>query len=444
MSKTENSEVLLSVDAPSITIEFGENIQFRDGEVFIEESKLAELKDYNSWIQVLDENGNAIYGRYQPEEAPAHYTPGKLIFYHKYTGAIDGYTIFVGIADRGEREFSYVMGFPEQNVAKASYLFSPDTFLSDLNKLFFGMLLVILVFALLIGYFSSSKLVSPILKVINAIQNLAKGYYLNRYADKGIFRDVHMSLNELGETLQSNELERKKIDRMREEWIANITHDLRTPLSSIKGYSEIILDPDYELSTEEREKYVKIILKKSNYMENLTEDLKLTYQLKNELVTLEVQPVNVVEVVRETVIDILNHPEHELSQIDFQPTEKSIVLNIDRKLLQRAISNLIYNAIVHNPKGTEVHVYMKDGPVIEIEDHGRGIPKPEVDRLFDRYYRGTNTGEAHKGTGLGMAIAKQIIEAHGGTIEVESTLYKGTLIRIDLTEMKKVHCGKMV
>lgn len=167
-------------------------------------------------------------------------------------------------------------------------------------------------------------------------------------------------------------------------------------------------------------------------MENLVDDLKLTYQLKNELFPLNRNRENIVEVVRDTIIDILNHPHYEEAPILFEAEAEEILFIGDQRLLKRAISNLIYNALVHNPKGTEITVRVKkeEQVIIEIEDNGKGIEPKELDRLFDRYYRGTNTGEAHKGSGLGLAIAKQIIEVHSGAIHVESKLNCGTKVTV--------------
>jgi signal transduction histidine kinase len=118
--------------------------------------------------------------------------------------------------------------------------------------------------------------------------------------------------------------------------------------------------------------------------------------------------------------------------IDFNPQSEEIILNCDSTLISRALSNVIYNAIVHNPKGTKIEVNIKKEReiIIEIVDDGKGIPKEELEKLFDRYYRGTNTGEEHKGSGLGMAIAKQIIEAHHGKIMVNSKVGVGTTVKI--------------
>ncbi len=101
-------------------------------------------------------------------------------------------------------------------------------------------------------------------------------------------------------------------------------------------------------------------------------------------------------------------------------------------MLRRALSNLIFNAIIHNPKEVkvDVSVYKKDKVHILIKDNGRGISEDDLKYIFERYYRGTNTNVSSEGSGLGMAISKQIIDAQGGSIKVESTLGRGTDIDI--------------
>ncbi|WP_221568479.1 HAMP domain-containing sensor histidine kinase [Alkalihalobacillus sp. TS-13] len=430
---TPKPDQFLSVNAPSITIDFAEHINVENDEITLDENGDDVLQQYGSWIQVLDEGGDEIFSKYKPEEAPEHYTPGKLIFNYKYSGAIEGYTIFVGILEKKGRELSYIMGYPVDKVSKASLNFNPDTILRDINRLLIGTMIVVLIFAILIGYLSSKKLVKPMLKVIDGIEGLAQGTYTKMQTKKGVFKDVNHSLNELSDSLQSNERERAKTEGMREEWIANITHDLKTPLSSIKGYSEVLVNPDYKMAQEERAMYIDIILNKSKYMEELIEDLKLTYQLKNELVAIDRKDENLVDVVRDTVIDLLNHPDHDQSRVEYTSDKEVVPFLCDKKLIQRAVSNLLYNAIVHNPEETEIEVRVKSGPVVEITDNGKGIPKRELERLFDRYYRGTNTSAVHKGSGLGMAIAKQVIEVHKGEIKVESELNVGTKVILDFT-----------
>nr|WP_239551022.1 HAMP domain-containing sensor histidine kinase [Paenibacillus elgii] len=218
---------------------------------------------------------------------------------------------------------------------------------------------------------------------------------------------------------------------MREEWIAGLSHDLKTPLSSIKGYGEVLAETSYDLSPDERTGYAATIVRNAVYMEALLDDLRLTSQLKHNLLPMDKRESDVVRLLQETVILLLNSPEGEDRTISFDANPQTILLSFDAKLLQRAFLNLLFNALVHNPAGTQVQVAVsgdESGVRVVIADNGVGISKEDMAKLFDRYYRGTNTAASHQGSGLGLAIARQIIEAHDGKVEVESRLGHGTTI----------------
>ena len=219
---------------------------------------------------------------------------------------------------------------------------------------------------------------------------------------------------------------------MRREWIANITYDLKTPLSPIKGYAEVLQD-DTEKTAVEYRRYAGIMLKNAAYMENLIDDLKLTWQLENGTLPVNRREQNIVRFLRELSIDILNRPEYESRMILFECsdniTDETALLSFDTKLFTRAFQNLMINAFVHGTKDTEVTVKIgvsESELTINVSDNGGGMSNVAAERLFERYYRGTNTESKTEGTGLGLAIAKNIVELHGGAISVNSTPGAGT------------------
>ncbi|KKI91551.1 histidine kinase [Bacillus sp. SA1-12] len=417
------------------TVDFAEHIEVKNNQIVIPDENLNELEQGDVWIQVLDENGTELYSRFKPEHAPDHYTPAKLIHYHKFTGALEDSTIFVGMLRSGSRDLSYIMGFPEEVIGKTSLYYRSETLLWDAVIVFFVVVAVVMLIALLFGYFFSRRLAKPIVKIISGIQHLVKGDYRKEYEPAGIYQTVFLNLNELSSTLLSNEAERNKLEKIREDWVTNITHDIKTPLASIRGYTELIQNTDYELSKLERKKYTEIILDKSSYIERLIDDLNLTYKLNSASFPVAQKVEDLVEILRESVIQILNHPLYEETNLEFSAKIENYPSKCDKLLLQRAFMNIIYNAIVHNPPDTFIKISVKkekNHVQIDIKDKGKGIPENEIENLFTRYYRGTNTGETHKGSGLGLAIAKQVIEAHGGEIAVESQLNEGTEVVIVL------------
>ena len=142
---------------------------------------------------------------------------------------------------------------------------------------------------------------------------------------------------------------------------------------------------------------------------------------------------NLINLVQESIIDLLNNIKYSDREINFNYHDENIRLNCDKKYLKRAINNLIINSLEHNSKDTIVNVFVlkKENNInIIVEDNGQGIRKEDLKNIFNRYYKGVNTSSASNGSGLGMAIAKEVIESHNGSINIESEVGVGTKIII--------------
>ncbi|MGR6341790.1 sensor histidine kinase [Priestia megaterium] len=411
--------------------QFQDNINIKNNYVTITESGKKALIKKNAWIQILDENGMVIYNFRAPAEIKEKYTPSEIVQMYKYKEINADTTIFVGEKKKRANNYSYFIGIENPNLNR--YFISYDN--RDIYQVVkvVGIVLIIDIFiALLIGYFFSKRLTQPLQTLINGIKRLANKDYNVNYESKGIYKDVFNNVNFLSNQLIANEKERKKLEMMREDWIGNISHDIKTPLASIQGYAELIKDPDYHFSLEEIREYAEIIEQKSLYIKEVMEDLNLTTRLKNKALLLNKKTVNIVVLLRNIVIDILNDPTYSNRNILFHVNQEKIPAAVDEILFRRAINNLIYNAVVHNNENVQIDVIVekKEQTHITIKDNGKGIEKKELDKIFDRYYRGTNTGGAHKGSGLGMAIAKGIIQEHNGELTINSEIGHGTTIDI--------------
>lgn len=390
------------------------------------------LQESGAWIQVLNDYGEEISNINSPSDVPKKYTPFDMVNNYKYEER--PYINFMLEKNLSSGHVNVILALPNNNIERVTLNFSLDSVMYQSKIIIIITLIIDAIIALIFGYLFSRKLTKPISEIITNIDILSKGNYNLYTKEKGIYKAVFENINDLSSTLRENENQRKELESMREEWLANITHDIKTPLASIQGYAEIISDKDYEFTRDEMQEYTEIIYSKSKYIRELVDELNLSTRLKNNALSLNKQNTNLVALLRNVVIDILNDSRYENRNIEFNSNIDVIEKEVDVMLLKRALTNLIFNAVVHNNESVQIKVDIKkiDKINISIKDNGNGINTKDLEHIFDRYYRGTNTGEAHKGSGLGMAISKEIINNHGGEIQINSKLGCGTEIFITL------------
>lgn len=282
-------------------------------------------------------------------------------------------------------------------------------------------------------------LIMHLSKIKKGIENISQRTYIP-LSEKGVFSEIYGALNRMDREIRQSDKVQKETERMRNEWIANVTHDLKTPLSPIKGYAELLSD-NSDIDKETIQKYSEIILKNVNYTECLINDLKLTYQIDSGSVPFNPQSVNLIWYMKELVIDIINTPAFQERDIVFESDMQKLEISLDENLFRRAMNNLIVNSLTHNPPETKLKISVKakneKQVSVCISDNGKGISEQEQSELFNRYYRGTNTKEKPEGSGLGLAIAKQIINLHNGDITVKSKLNEGTQFTVTLPSESK-------
>ena len=299
-----------------------------------------------------------------------------------------------------------------------------------LRKMLSLFLLAVVLVAFAYAFWLSRKLST----IIGGIQNISSKNY-TPLKETGIFSEVYGSLNKMDMEIRHSEQIQEETDRTRKEWIANITHDLKTPLSPVKGYAEL-LSEGRNLDLQTVQDYGKIISRNVNHMEKLMNDLKLTYQLEAGAFPFTPQETRIVRFLKELVIDIANDPAFSNRAIEFESGMQEMAVAVDPDLMRRAVGNIVINALVHNPLDTKVKITVNKAPdsclSVSICDNGNGMDETELSGLWSRYYRGTNTKERPEGSGLGLAIAKQIITLHGGDISAKSSPGVGTEFVITL------------
>lgn len=227
----------------------------------------------------------------------------------------------------------------------------------------------------------------------------------------------------------------KKLEQMRKDFVANVSHELKTPVTSIKGFTETLLDGAMN-NKETLESFLSIILKESDRLQSLIHDLLELSKIEQHGFQLNMQEINV-RMLLEDVINLLcRKAEDKNIHLEFICKEEKVLIKADFDRLKQVFINLISNAITYTPAGGNVKIILIDyeGKIrIHVKDTGVGIRKEEIPRIFERFYRIDRARSRHSGgTGLGLAIVKHLIEAHQGTIHVKSKVGEGSDFIIEL------------
>ncbi|MCM0648364.1 HAMP domain-containing histidine kinase [Clostridium swellfunianum] len=262
-------------------------------------------------------------------------------------------------------------------------------------------------------------------EIARGIIEISKGnldYRVNKAGDDELAA-LADSINLMASELQNQIEAERRAERTKNELITNVSHDLRTPLTSIMGYLGLIKDDRYS-SKEELMEYINIAFNKSEKLKLLIEDLFEYTKLSSEGIKLYKQPVNVNEFLEQLIEELVPLAEEKQVSIAKEFPSEKITLNLDIDKILRVFENLIVNAIKYSYSPGEIKIRItKDekGIVISIHNNGDTIHAEELSKIFDRFYRleksrSSSTG----GSGLGLAIAKNIVELHGGKIWAES------------------------
>lgn len=301
---------------------------------------------------------------------------------------------------------------------------SPITPLSNtLEIIKYQMILVSIAFVLLAVIFSllvSHRIARPISETNNSAKELAKKNYDVEFNAQG-----YIEVEELNETLNYAKVELAATERFQKELIANISHDLRTPLTMISGYAEVMRD----LPGENTPENVQVIIDEANRLTSLVNDLLDLSKLQSGALRAEKHEYCLTDSIKDIFSRYSKLIEQEGFTIDFV-YEENIIVNADELKLTQVVYNLMNNAINHVGEDKTVIVTQKienKKVVVEVTDHGEGIPADKLQDIWNRYFK---VDKEHKrgiiGTGLGLNIVKSILDAHNAHCGVRSTLGKGS------------------
>lgn len=303
-------------------------------------------------------------------------------------------------------------------------------------KLGLGMSLVTLFFAALLGILSVWYLTKNLRELVYASKRFQDGdlNYRIKNASKSDLAGVTTTYNEMAETILEDIDKIKSLESLRTELIANISHDLRTPLSIIQGYIETLQIKDTELTKEERIEYLKTINASGERLSKLIKQLFEYSKLEANQITPKKEPFLISELANDIYRNYEVLARQKNIELKLEMNEGIPLVFGDISLVERAIQNLMDNALKFTPKNGEVVVkiiaHEQDVEII-IKDSGPGIQHENQALIFERY-RQTKTGQQKEGSGLGLAIVKKIMELHNASIRVFSGPNEGTAFSFSL------------
>ncbi len=320
-----------------------------------------------------------------------------------------------------------VEGENYEYVIMLNIIYTPlNATVKTLMKQFSWICLILLSGAIILAAFMSKGVSRPIIEINEEAKKLGRGNF-----DVSFPRDGYLETRELADTLNFAAAELGRTENLKKELIANLSHDLRTPLTMITGYGEVMRDIPGENTPEN----IQVIIDESAHLSELVNDLLDLSKIQSGNIIYEYEIFDLTESVRSTMERYKKFTERDGYEITFE-AHQSVFVNADRVRMLQVVYNLINNALNYSGdiKKIEVLQFVKDGKVrICVSDSGEGIPPEALPDIWDRYYK---VDRVHRramiGTGLGLSIVKGILEGHNATYGVESTLGRGSTFWFEL------------
>ena len=291
--------------------------------------------------------------------------------------------------------------------------------------------LTTLVGSLLIGLIAIWLITRNLQDIIATVRRFKEGDHKARIA-KAADKDLAMlstTFNEMANTIEANIEELKSVENLRRELIANVSHDLRTPLAIMQGYAETLLIKNDHISPAERQKYLQIVLDSSEKLSHLIAQLFEYSKLEAKQVQPNKQPFYLQELAHDVLQNYQLFAREKGIHLNVETAENLPMVFADVALVERVIQNLMDNAIKFTPEGGQVTLalHSADKSVeVRVADTGPGISEKDQAAIFERYRQNAPADKKAKGAGLGLAIARMILELHDATIKVQSKLNEGT------------------
>lgn len=300
--------------------------------------------------------------------------------------------------------------------------------------------IIALIISSIVSIFISRRITYPLHDITKTANKLAQGNYDIEFKKAG-----YKEIDELADTLNYATKELAETDKVRKELIANVSHDLKTPLTMIKAYSEMIRDLSGD-NKEKREEHLNVIIEETDRLTRLVSDMMDLSKIESGFASLTKTIFNLGDVTQKIVngFDII---QDETCSIKVDIANDTYVLS-DKTKIEQVIYNLVNNAINHSGDNKRIHIKVANVAKrvkFSVEDNGPGISKEDLPNIWNRYYKSSKTFKrASSGTGLGLSIVKNILDKHNSNYGVDSIVGKGTIFYFDLEKVSKKETRKEI
>ena len=431
--------VLMAIQTPdednspyNIAVETGEALQLSNsGDYVLSDNMSIKLKDNDVWAILIDNETLQVTWKTEnvPAAIPTEYTLSDIA--NISLGYLDGYPTYTGENENGV----VVLGFPKDSFWKHTRASWDYSLVANSPQMVLTVLLVNVALILAIYVIANMKLLKSIKPITKGIQDLSAGepVYI---PETGVLSEISSNINHTSDILQEQKEQLRKKETARANWIAGVSHDIRTPLSMVMGYAGQ-LESSCNLSTTEQKK-ASVIVKQSKRMKDLINDLNLASKLEYDMQPLMKKQENAVAIVRQVVVDFMNMDIDDRFPIEWRTDDELTACRIeaDKDLLKRAISNLIQNSINHNENGCTIYVSVStdnNNCIICVEDSGIGASDEQIEKLNHApHYMVCDTNTTEQRHGLGLLIVKQIVDGHSGSVEIGHSKYGGFKVKLTI------------
>ena len=313
------------------------------------------------------------------------------------------------------------------------------------KDLFISAFVILISVALVVGLWVYRSIAVPLVKLKKATQNIKEGNldFVLDVEGKDEFSELCQDFEEMRRRLKESTEEKSLIEKENRELISNISHDLKTPITAVKGYVEGIMDGVAD-TPEKMDRYVRTIYNKTNEMDHLINELTFYSKIDTNRIPYTFNKLNVEDYFEDCSEEVgLELETRGIELVYANYVEKDVMVIADGEQIRRVIHNIISNAIKYmdKPKGI-IQIRIKDvGDFIqiEIEDNGKGIGPKDLPYIFDRFYRtDVSRNSSIGGSGIGLSIVKKILEDHGGKVWATSRLGIGTIMYFVLRKYQEV------